>query len=156
MNASRLQSPYRALERHAPRAPVREEVLELRMPVTFTAFCTTRLPAYVRFATACTGCVRSGRALAQDALGDLATVWEQALRSASPAAISWNLISERGSSHARLRSSSVYRVLPRRHADAVVLRYRLGMKAAEVAELMGIDELELNGMLHYATRPTAQ
>ncbi|MCG7523828.1 hypothetical protein MHW47_05115 [Streptomyces sp. OfavH-34-F] len=152
MNTSPLQSPCRTLERHVPHAPVREEVLELRLPVTFTAFCVRRLPAYVRFATACTGCHRTGRNLAQDALGDLATIWEHALRSASPAAISWNLISERGSSHARLRSSSVYRVLSRPHADAVVLRYRLGMTAAEVAELMGIDEAELKGMLHYATR----
>ncbi|MGC4998393.1 hypothetical protein [Streptomyces sp. DT195] len=136
-----------------PLAPVRDEVLDLRMPVTFTAFCTLLLAAYTRFATACTGCPRTGRELAQDALGDLATVWERALRSASPAAISWNLISDRGSARARLRAGgSVYRVLPRLHADVVVLRYRLGLAPAEVADLMGIDELEVNGMLQYATR----
>ncbi|MFF3394757.1 hypothetical protein ACFYW1_27945 [Streptomyces sp. NPDC002669] len=123
------------------------------MPVTFTAFCTARLPAYVRFAAACTGCPRTGREVAQEALGDLATVWEKALRSASPAALSWGLISERCSDRARLRScGSVYRVLPRLYADAVVLRYRLGIGLAETAELMGIDELEVNGMLRYAAR----
>ncbi|MFE3945911.1 hypothetical protein ACFXPV_29250 [Streptomyces sp. NPDC059118] len=127
------------------------------MPVTFTAFCTLRLAAYMRFATACTGCPCTGRELAQEALGDLATVWERALRSASPAALSWDLISERGSACARLRpGGSVYRVLPRLYADAVMLRYRLGIGMAEAAELMGIDELEINGMLRYATRRAAQ
>ncbi|MET9208812.1 MULTISPECIES: hypothetical protein [Streptomyces] len=145
----------RSLDR-LPLTPVGDEVLELRMPVTFTAFCTLRLAAYIRFATACTGCPRTGRELAQDALGDLATVWESALRSPSPAAISWNLISERGSAQARSRpGGSVYRVLPRPHADIVVLRYRLGLGPAEVADLMGIDELEVNGMLQYATRAAA-
>ncbi len=49
----------------------------------------------------------------------------------------------------------MYRVLPRPHADVVVLRYRLGLGPAEVADLMGIDELEVNGMLQYATRAAA-
>ncbi|MFI8811455.1 MULTISPECIES: hypothetical protein [unclassified Streptomyces] len=138
-------------------APPHGAALELRMPVTFTAFCTLRLAAYVRFATACTGCPRTGRELAQDALGDLATVWERALRSASPAALSWDLISERGSARARLRSGgSVYCVLPRLCADAVVLRYRLGIGLAATADLMGIDELEVRGMLRYATRKATE
>ncbi|MFF9346630.1 hypothetical protein [Streptomyces sp. NPDC014734] len=50
----------------------------------------------------------------------------------------------------------MYRVLPRLYADAVMLRYRLGIELAEAAELMGIDELEINGMLRYATRRAAQ
>ncbi|MYR93799.1 hypothetical protein GTY67_33415 [Streptomyces sp. SID8374] len=132
---------------------VTDNVLELRMPAAFMAFCTRRMTAYTRFATVCTGCRDTGTELAQEALGDLAAVWEKALRSPSPAAVSWDLLSVRGSARARSRpGGSVYRLMPRLHGDAVVLRYRLGLTLPETAELMGVGRLELNGMLRYATR----
>lgn len=130
-----------------------EGVLEFRMPVTFTAFCTLYLAAYLRFATVCTRCPCAGGELVQEALGDLAAVWEEAMRSASPAALAWDLISKRCSARARSgHGGSAYRVMPRLHADAVILRYRLGLGLAETAELMGVDEMEVNGMLRYAMR----
>ncbi|MFJ4972496.1 hypothetical protein [Streptomyces sp. NPDC088755] len=93
----------------------------------------------------------------QNVFGDLAVKWESTLRSPSPAALAWDLLSERTSARARTKpGGSAYSVLPRLHADAVVLRYRLGIGREEIAELLGLDALEVNGMLRFATRKVSE
>jgi len=127
--------------------------LSIRMPVSYAAFCVPRREVYTRYAAARVGCPQVGEELAQAALGDLAMMWAEALQSASPAALSWNLLRSRIATSARHgRGSGLHRVLPGDQADAVMLRYRVGLPLRQAADLMGIGDSEMAAILRMALR----
>ncbi|MFJ9848145.1 hypothetical protein [Streptomyces sp. NPDC101150] len=126
------------------------------MPLSYTAFCTLRRDIYIRYASARVGCRGVGQELAQAALRDLGTVWLQALQSASPAAVSWRLLARRTAVGARSqRDSGPHHILPGQQADAVILRYRLGLSMHQAGDLMGINDREMAGVLRSAMRRMA-
>lgn len=130
--------------------------LSIRLPVSYAAFCIPRREVYTRYAAARVGCPRVGEELAQAALGDLAMMWAEALQSASPAALSWSLLRSRIAARApRDRGSGLHRVLPGDQADAVVLRYRVGLPLRQAADLMGINDSEMTAILRTALRRLA-
>ncbi|MFD6624295.1 hypothetical protein GR131_27740 [Streptomyces sp. GF20] len=129
--------------------------VEPRLPLAFTAFTARVAADYMAFATVRTGCPQDGEGVVQEALGDLVVRWEQALSSPSPAAVAWDLLSRRvNSCIPPAASSSAYRVLPRLHADVMVLRYRLGIRLTGVAELLGVDDIVVCGMVRSVTDGT--
>ncbi|MFI9051543.1 hypothetical protein [Streptomyces sp. NPDC053427] len=148
---SGLATPSRLAASRAPDArPLAD------MPLSYTAFCTLRRDVYIRYASARAGCRRVGQELVQAALRDLATVWLQALQSASPAAVSWGLLAHRTAAGTRDQGGGgLHRILPRRQADALVLRYRLGLSMDQAADLMGIGDREMAGVLRSAMRRMA-
>ncbi|MFC4035137.1 hypothetical protein ACFO3J_27235 [Streptomyces polygonati] len=124
----------------------------VRMPLSFTAFCAHRQSLYLRYISVRVGGAVHARPLVQAALGDLAMSWPQALRSPSPAAASWRLLTARAAGAAGHVPRAPYDILGEQHADVLVLRYRLGLPAHVAAELMGIDEPVLAGRLQAALR----
>ncbi|MFF4509264.1 hypothetical protein [Streptomyces sp. NPDC001401] len=124
------------------------------MPAAFAAFCQRHLDIYIRYALLRVGDDRQARVLAQAALGDLAMAWAEALQSPSPAALAWRLLAARISGVAP-DDLQLYRVLPALQADAVLLRYRLGLPAAEAAEVMGWQPGEFTCLLKAAVRSGA-
>lgn len=141
------------VRRRVPPIAEKSAVL-IRMPVSFTAFCDRRRETYVRYATARVGCLRTGEEMTQAAFGDLAMRWPEALRSASPAAVSWDLFTDRITARGRERGE-LHRVLPDLQADALVLRYRVGLPLGQAADLMGLTDTELAGALRAAMRHLA-
>jgi len=129
--------------------------VEIGMPNAFAAFCVGHLEIYTRYVAVR---IRDGgraRSLAQAALGDLAMVWAEALQSPSPSALAWRLLTARTGHAAAGGGLELYRVLPAPQADAVLLRYRLGMSADAAAELMGWQRGEFACLLKAAVRAGA-
>lgn len=128
--------------------------VEIGMPAAFTAFCQGHLDIYTRYAALRLGDDRQARVLAQAALGDLAMMWAEALQSPSPSALAWRLLAARiGGAAAEDRA--LYRVLPAVQADAVLLRYRLGLPDEKAAEVMGWQPGEFTCLLKTAVRGAA-
>ncbi|MEV0375893.1 sigma factor-like helix-turn-helix DNA-binding protein [Streptomyces sp. NPDC050636] len=91
------------------------------------------------------------------AFGALSAIWADVLRSSCPSAVSWRVLSHavsavRSASADAVDVDALHDVLPVRQADAVLLRYRLGMPLVEVADLMGVDESALAVLLREAER----
>ncbi|WEH12214.1 hypothetical protein [Streptomyces sp. VNUA24] len=128
--------------------------VEIAMPAAFTAFCQSHLDIYTRYATLRLGDDRQARALAQAALGDLAMMWPEALQSPSPSALAWRLLAAR-IGRAAADNRALYRVLPAVQADAVLLRYRLGLPDDKAAEVMGWQPGEFTCLLKTAVRGAA-
>ncbi|MBB4161655.1 hypothetical protein [Streptomyces cinereoruber] len=86
-------------------------------------------------------------------LGDLAMTWTEVLQSPSPSALAWRLLSVRTGRDAV--TAGPHRVLPAAQADAVLLRYRLGLPAEQAAEVMGREPAEFAWLLKQTVRTGA-
>ncbi|MGW0710528.1 hypothetical protein ACWD4G_32000 [Streptomyces sp. NPDC002643] len=156
--AGRRRSPGRALASSgvgvtaASRCDGAE--VEIGMPAAFTAFCQVHLDIYTRYAALRVGDDGHGRILARAALGDLAMVWAEALQSPSPSALAWRLLTAR-ITRAAADDRALYRVLPLAQADAVLLRYRLGLPEEKAAAVMGWQPGEFTTLLKSAVRTGA-
>lgn len=125
------------------------------MPAAFAAFCSGHLDVYIRYAAVRVGDERQAQMLVQAALGDLAMMWAEALQSPSPSALAWRLLVARTSRAKAAGGLDLYRVLPARQADAVLLHYRLGLPAARAASVMGWQPGEFTCLLKAAVRTGA-
>ncbi|MEU6227493.1 hypothetical protein [Streptomyces sp. NPDC047042] len=132
-----------------------EADVAIGMPSAFAAFCVRHLDIYTRYAAVRMRDGGQARALAQAALGDLAMMWAEALESPSPSALAWRLLAVRTGRAAAGGGLELYRMLPVPQADAVLLRYRLGLSAAEAAEVMGWEPGEFACLLKAAVRTGA-
>ncbi|MFD4611923.1 hypothetical protein ACFWOT_28390 [Streptomyces sp. NPDC058440] len=126
--------------------------MEISMPTSFTAFCASRFETYVRYATLRLRDEDLARQTAREAFGDLAMVWAEALESSSPSALAWRLLAARTNRAASERDPAVYRVLPREQADAVLLKYCVGLSAAQAADVLGWTSVRFDWALHEAVR----
>jgi DNA-directed RNA polymerase specialized sigma24 family protein len=97
------------------------------------------------------------RQVVEAALGNLATMWPEVISSVRPAAVAWRLLDAlicaalRGSSAWRSGAVDVvHRALPKRQADAVILRCRLRLSESEAAELMGVEAWVVASQLRIA------
>jgi hypothetical protein len=118
--------------------------------ITYTAFCGESWPAYQRFCAATAGSARTGRELARAALSDLARHWCEVLRSASPSALAWSLLSARTASCRTESVRSLHRLLGSAEADALVLRYKAGLSTGQAAQVMGVTEADFRLLLSRA------
>ncbi|MEU9372004.1 hypothetical protein AB0D71_46885 [Streptomyces avermitilis] len=132
-----------------------QATVEIGMPAPFAAFCLHHLDVYILYATARVGDGRQARALVEATLGDLAMLWAEALESPSPAALAWRLLTARTNHAATVSSPALYRVLPAPQADAVLLRYRLGLSPDRAADAMGWQPGEFAYVLKAAVRAGA-
>ncbi|MEV5513901.1 hypothetical protein AB0L50_13370 [Streptomyces flaveolus] len=110
------------------------------------------MEVYTRYAALRVGEVPQAQVLVQATLGDLAMAWTEALQSPSPSALAWRLLTGRANRAAAGRSPSLYNVLPPPQADAVLLRYRLGLDEARAAEVMGRRPDDFACLLRSAVR----
>ncbi|WP_405814372.1 hypothetical protein OG241_07180 [Streptomyces sp. NBC_01390] len=132
-----------------------ETDVAIGMPSAFAAFCVRHLDIYTRYAAVRMRDSGQAQALAQAALGDLAMMWAEALESPSPSALAWRLLAARTGRAAAGGGMELYRVLPVAQADAVLLRYRLGLSAQDAAEVMGWEPGEFTCLLKAAVRTGA-
>ncbi|MBY8884795.1 hypothetical protein K7472_08040 [Streptomyces sp. PTM05] len=111
----------------------------------YSAFCRERLPLYSQFASAATGSALAGQHLARAVLEGLAAQWLVALRSASPAAFAWALLTQAITPYRTDSVRTLYRGLRAGEADALLLRHRLGCSVAAGGRVMGMspDAFEL-------------
>ncbi|MFI0776155.1 hypothetical protein [Streptomyces sp. NPDC021212] len=123
-----------------------------RFPVSYAVFCCDRWTVYLRFGTAAAGSVRGGTGIARAALRDLAEEWERALRSSSPAAHAWGLLSRRASERRTASLRGLHHLLGRDEADALVLRYKLGLSSFQAGDAMGLPEVDFELLRHRALR----
>jgi hypothetical protein len=121
------------------------------MPLTYLAFCADKEERYVRYATARIGAERA-QLLVQITFGDLAMSWPQVLRSVSPAAVSWGLLAARTAQMRGNIPGAPYDILSRQCADALVLRYRLGLSCTAAADLMGVAQPVLCALVQAGLR----
>jgi hypothetical protein len=129
----------------------------VRMPLTFTAFCSSRHDIYARYAAVRTGSADDGARLARTALDHLAMVWPQALQGPSPAALAWHLLTACARHvDSRPGGCALYDTLPAAQADALVLRYRLGLAIQQSADVMGISVPDMTTRVRFALRAITQ
>ncbi|MFJ6752138.1 hypothetical protein ACIQNI_28740 [Streptomyces sp. NPDC091266] len=128
--------------------------LQRRLPVTYSAFCRDQWAIYQSFSVATLASARTGTTIAQAVLHDLGDRWDAALRTSSPAAYAWNLLSRRVCEH-RPRSG-LHRLLARNYADALVLRYKLGLSPLESGHAMGMTQADFEMLRHRALLALSQ
>ncbi|WP_330434655.1 hypothetical protein OIC43_09650 [Streptomyces sp. NBC_00825] len=134
------------LEGVNPRAPAARLDIrtdsERRMWVVYDAFCRDRWPVYWRYGAVSTGSLPVGVEIALETLSDLAGRWHTALRSSSPAAVAWGLLSAKSRASSTDSMSGLRQLLDDREADAFVLRNGLGLSVKEAGEVMGLGTAE--------------
>ncbi|MFF7656432.1 hypothetical protein ACFZCY_42555 [Streptomyces sp. NPDC007983] len=123
-----------------------------RLPASYTVFCCDHWTVYRRFGTAAAGSTHGGMGIARAALHDLGKQWERALRSSSPAAHAWDLLSRRASKHRTASLQELHHLLGRDEADALVLRYKLGLSPLQAGYAMGLSEADFELLRHRALR----
>ncbi|QKV95964.1 hypothetical protein HUT19_33020 [Streptomyces sp. NA02950] len=123
-----------------------------RLPVSYNAFCCDRWTVYRRFGTATAGSRHGGVSIARAALRDLGEQWERALRSSSPAAHAWDLLSRRASERRTTSPLGLHHLLDRDEADALVLRYKLGLSPLHAGYAMGLSKADFELLRHRALR----
>ncbi|MER5968557.1 hypothetical protein ABT112_02215 [Streptomyces sp. NPDC002055] len=111
-----------------------------QLPVSYLAFCSDHWAVYQRFGAAAAGSRHAGSRIARAALRDLGEQWHRALRSSSPAAHAWGLLSRRASENRTAPRYGLHGLLDRDAADALVLRYRLGLPPRRAGHAMGLSE----------------
>lgn len=120
------------------------EVVEMSFPTDLVAFCSRRRPLYARYCALRVRNSVAGSEIAAAALGDVALLWQAALESPSPAALSWQLLTRRVARSVRNHGADrLHRTLTTRQADVVLLRYRLGLTVRETSDLMGLTAAEV-------------
>ncbi|MFH0246208.1 hypothetical protein ACGRHY_28170 [Streptomyces sp. HK10] len=129
------------------------------LPVSYAAFCHDRWPVYRRFGAVAAGSLQRGGELAVVALCGLAAHWHTALGSSSPAALAWNLLSVETAPWQTDSVRRLHRLLDRLEADALVLRYKLGLSNEQAGRAMGLPEAQFellrNRALSNLTSPAA-
>ncbi|MDJ1131440.1 RNA polymerase sigma factor [Streptomyces iconiensis] len=119
----------------------------------YTAFRALYRERYLRYAFARLGRDSEVAALVQDVFDDLAVRWPEALRSPSPAALAWDLLTSKLSAAGGDGATGLLRArLPDGTADAVVLCRLCGMDVEEAADVMGIDASSVTSRLGMARR----
>ncbi|MET9361202.1 hypothetical protein ABZX93_09840 [Streptomyces sp. NPDC006632] len=108
--------------------------------IAYDAFCTRYRGVYLRYARVRLNSVEAADLTVRTALEGVAARWHLVLREASPAAACWSLVSSRIA--ARAHKPSLAGMLGPAETDMLVLRYRLGLPAAEAAAVMGLDLAE--------------
>lgn len=122
----------------------------------YTAFRALYRERYLRYAFARLGPDREVGALVQDVFEELAGRWPEALRSPSPAALAWDLLTSRLGAASGDATAGVLRArLPDGTADAVVLCRMCGMGVEEAADVMGVDASSVTSRLGMAQRTLA-
>lgn len=129
--------------------------VEIGMPPAFAAFCLSHLEIYNRYVALRVGDEAKARMLVGAVFGDLAMNWAEALESPSPSALAWRLLAARTNRVAVSRCLELYRVLSSSQADAVLLRYRLGLPEAKAADVMGRQPEDFGCLLRSAVRSFA-
>ncbi len=122
--------------------------LPRRLPVSYFAFCRDQWAVYQSFCAVTVGSARIGTTIARAVLHDLGDRWDAALRTCSPAAYAWNLLSRRVCE--RRTESGLHRLLDRNEADALVLRYKLGLSSLEAGHAMGMTPANFEMLRHRA------
>ncbi|MEU0844047.1 hypothetical protein ABZ370_31850 [Streptomyces sp. NPDC005962] len=120
--------------------------------VSYTVFCCDHWVVYRRFGTAVAGSVHGGVGIARAALRDLGEQWERALRTSSPTAHAWGLLSRRASERRTAPLRGLHHLLGRDQADALVLRYKLGLSPLQAGHAMGLSEADFELLRHRALR----
>ncbi|WP_407549080.1 hypothetical protein QOM21_08195 [Streptomyces sp. Pv4-95] len=118
------------------------------LPVSYSAFCRDQWAVYQSFSAFTVGSARVGTTIARAVLHDLGGRWDAALRTCSPAAYAWNLLSRRVCE--RRPESGLHRLLARNEADALVLRYKLGLSPLEAGHAMGMMPADFEMLRHRA------
>ncbi|MFJ6101844.1 hypothetical protein ACIQHY_12685 [Streptomyces sp. NPDC092359] len=103
------------------------------------AFRREHLPLYTRFAATVCGNTTAGGRLARRALEELEARWPAALRSPSPSAYAWEVLTDLVTPHRTEAVRVLYDNLKVSEADALVLRHRLGCSPATAGNAMGLS-----------------
>ncbi|MGW7019960.1 hypothetical protein ACWGGS_11490 [Streptomyces decoyicus] len=119
-----------------------------RLPVSYSAFCRDQWAVYQNFSAVTVGSAHVGTTIARAVLADLGRQWDTALRTCSPAAHAWSLLSRRVCE--RPVGSGLHRLLDRNEADALVLRYKLGLSPLGAGHAMGITPADFEMLRHRA------
>ncbi|WP_433549086.1 hypothetical protein ACQPZG_31525 [Streptomyces sp. CA-294286] len=85
-------------------------------------------------------------------MADLGDAWEEALRSASPAAWSWALLRQRVSDLQGCSGRGIHQLLSEDQADVLVLRYRMGISLTAMTAVMGLEAPALEALLRAGLR----
>lgn len=124
--------------------------------MTYAAFCHDHWPVYRRYASAVTGSAATGESLARAALHELGIQWPTALRSAVPSALAWALLCATTASHRTVTLRTLQRSLHPREADALILRYRLGLTTRQAGHAMGMAPAAFDLLRRNALRKAAE
>ncbi|MET9556785.1 hypothetical protein [Streptomyces sp. NPDC006645] len=116
--------------------------MERQLSLTYGAFCRDRWRVYRRFCAASTGSASAGAEIARGALRELAPKWPMALQSSSPAAVAWELLSSKSRTRRTESVRCLHRMLVPGEADALLLRYRLGLSSQQAGAAMGLGPAE--------------
>ncbi|WP_328674901.1 sigma factor-like helix-turn-helix DNA-binding protein [Streptomyces sp. NBC_00343] len=134
-------------------------VIELVLPLEYTAFCLLHQDHYLHYTRERVQDAWMSRQVVEAVLGNLATIWPTVISSPRPAAVAWGLLDALIASALRGRragasqsADAVHRLLPRAQADAVILCCRLDLSEKEAAELMGVEAPAVASQLRMAQR----
>ncbi|MEV0259041.1 hypothetical protein AB0H82_32855 [Streptomyces sp. NPDC050732] len=121
----------------------------------FDAFRQRHYQPYLDYALLRLGRGEAAEATIAAAFTELAVSWHQVLRSSEPAAIAWRMLHQHidhALGHARTDVSALGGVGALQR-DARLLRDQLHLSSERTAEVMGITESDLAGLLGPASRP---
>ncbi|MFI6155046.1 sigma factor-like helix-turn-helix DNA-binding protein [Kitasatospora sp. NPDC051170] len=113
------------------------------------------LPHYLAYAALLLPCADAPPAV-EDAFGDLARHWPQALATASPAACAWQAVRHRVRTRAGPRTLRTLAHLNARQQDVLLLHLVLDLPCERIADLTGTEPAAVHAHLRSlatATRP---
>ncbi|MBK3559101.1 hypothetical protein JHN55_21770 [Streptomyces sp. MBT56] len=136
---ARRSAPQACGERSIRARRTEGETLEpCSAEAAYTVFCREHWPVYSRYAAVVTGDVSTGQGMAQSALEELRTRWQDALRSASPSGYAWDLLTAMVAPYRTPAVRSLYESFRATEVDTLVLRHRLGCSADVGGRTMGL------------------
>ncbi|MGI5484926.1 hypothetical protein [Streptomyces lavendofoliae] len=118
---------------------------------SYEAFCSRQQAVYLRYAAVRLGDPAEAQEVVEAVLHGLAAAWPLALRDPSPAATAWDRFTRVVSVRVG-GCQSLHGALPPAQADALMLRYRVGLSPGRAAEVTGRLEEEFTALLHSALR----
>ncbi|MFC3352094.1 sigma-70 region 4 domain-containing protein [Streptomyces echinoruber] len=125
-----------------------------RFRLEYFAFRQLHHDAYLDYAQVRTGSrVRAVRCV-ETVFDRLRDIWQAALRG-SPAAQAWGMLHEQANCHSDCGAGHVWPIhclLEGRQADVVLLHRRLRLSVEEAADLMGVPDYTVRGLLRSADR----
>ncbi|MEU9348962.1 sigma factor-like helix-turn-helix DNA-binding protein [Streptomyces sp. NPDC048278] len=135
-------------------------MIELVLPLEYTAFCQLHQEDYLRYTHERVQDAWMSRQVVKAVLGNLATIWPTVISSPRPAAVAWQLLdalissalSQRTAPPAAQTADSMHRMLPPGQADALILRCQLHLSEQRAAELMGVEAPTVASQLLMAQR----
>ncbi|MEE1797542.1 hypothetical protein PUR57_02380 [Streptomyces sp. JV176] len=102
-----------------------------------------------------TGSAATGERLARAALRELGVQWPTALRSDVPSTLGWALLCATTTPRRTHALRTLQRNLCRREADALILRYKLGLTARQAGYAMGMTPAAFELLRSNALRKAA-